>query len=239
MQGCPGGQTGSQGRAKPCERSGWRCSALGDRDRRSGGDRRLLMPSAGCCRPEERAWPNAVAAWPSHSARFVGRNTCKRLCKRRRSVVPASRPKPQPSNRLTASSPPLRQPLAPSCKHQGHQSKMQAAQRAVSGAAAVPAPARRPAAAGAAAFGWRAGATRLPVVGSLSRRELLGSGAAAAALLPPLAAQASGAAPAAAAAAAPSAAPSADVQLRPLQLETDANGIQRLALQPEGGCWER
>lgn len=120
---------------------------------------------------------------------------------------------------------------------------MQAAQRAVSGAAAFPAaPARRPAAAGAATtHGWRAGASRLPVVGSLSRRELLGSGAAAAALLPPLAAQASGAgAPvAAAAAAAPSAAPSADVQLRPLQLETDANGIQRVALQPEGGCWER
>lgn len=78
----------------------------------------------------------------------------------------------------------------------------------------------------------------MPVVGSLSRRELLGSGAAAAALLPPLAAQASGGAPVVAAAAAPAAAMSADVQLHPLQFETDANGVQRLALQPEGelGC---
>ena len=116
-----------------------------------------------------------------------------------------------------------------------------AAQRAMCGAAAVPAaPGRRPAAAGAAAFGGRAGATRMPVVGSLSRRELLGSGAAAAALLPPLAAQASGGAPVVAAAAAPAAAAAADVQLRPLQFETDANGVQRLALQPEGepqGSW--
>ncbi|PRW33916.1 chloroplastic isoform X2 [Chlorella sorokiniana] len=111
---------------------------------------------------------------------------------------------------------------------------MQAAQRASCGAAGVTAaPARRPAAAGAAAFGGRAGATRLHVVGSLSRRELLGSGAAAAALLPPLAAQASGATPVVAAAAA-AASPAADVHLRPLQLETDGNGVQRLALLPEG-----
>ena len=112
---------------------------------------------------------------------------------------------------------------------------MQTAQRATCGAAAVPAAAgRRRAAAGAATFGSRPNATRLPVVGSLSRRELLGSGAAAAALLPPLAAQATGATPTVTAAAA---APAADVQLHPLQLETDANGVQRLALQPDGECW--
>ena len=67
----------------------------------------------------------------------------------------------------------------------------------------------------------------------MNRRELLGTGAAAAAVLGGSSCS-SAAAAAATAGAAVAAGEAGTVQLRPLTTELDSNGVERLALQPEG-----